>query len=160
MRPFGGAILCVSLVALGCVAACGSTPGAATTPTSVATATPTPSPTAKVITPLEGDWTTIFTASDVSSNGSRFDAGTWTVVNSGASFTLVRPSGQVMDQSSFELAGLNEVVLPAENCYLDTQPSTGTYTFRITGDQLVFTLVQDTCVNRAFQLTAHPWTKK
>ena len=149
------------LVSLACLAAaCGATNGSATTPTGViATASPPPSPTAKVITPLEGTWSTKFTTTDVSSIGSHFDPGTWLIITSGAQSTLFRPSGTVMDQTTFELAGPSEVVFPAEACPSEPQPTTGTYIFRITGDQLVFTEVGDSCANRAFQLTAHPWTK-
>jgi hypothetical protein len=148
----------VSLASL--TAACGAANGSATTPVGVvATASPPPSPTAKVITPLEGTWSTKFTATDVSSIGWHFDPGTWLIVTSGQRSTLLRPSGIVMDTSTFELAGPNEVVFPAEDCPSEPQPTTGTYTFRITGDQLVFTEVGDSCANRAFQLTAHPWTK-
>jgi hypothetical protein len=112
-----------------------------------------------VITPLEGTWSTRFTAADVSSIGWHFDPGTWLIITSGERSTLFRPSGIVMDTSTFELAGPNEVVFPAEACPSEPQPTTGTYTFRITGDQLVFTEVGDSCSNRAFQLTAHPWKK-
>jgi hypothetical protein len=149
------------LVSLACLAAaCGATNGSATTPTGVvSTASPPPSPTARVITPLEGTWSTKFTASDVSSIGWHFDPGTWLIVTSGAQSTLFRPSGIVMDETTFELAGPDEVVFPAEACPSEPQPTTGTYTFRIAGDQLVFTEVRDSCANRAFQLTAHPWTK-
>ncbi len=148
------------LVPLACLAAaCGATNGSSTTPTGVA-ATPSPAPTAKVITPLEGTWATKFTATDVSTIGWHFDPGTWLMITSGEQSTLLRPSGIVMDETTIELAGPNEVVFPAEACPSEPQPTTGTYTFRITGDQLVFTEVRDSCANRAFQLTAHPWTKK
>jgi hypothetical protein len=147
------------LGSLACLAAaCGAANGSATTPTGVA-ATGSPSPTARVITPLEGTWSTKFTATDVSSIGWHFAPGTWLLITHGAQSTLLRPSGIVMDETTIELAGPDEVVFPAEACPSEPQPTTGTYTFRITGDHLVFTEVRDSCSNRAFQLTAHPWTK-
>jgi hypothetical protein len=160
-RRVGSVATRLWLVSLACLtAACGAANGAATTPAGVVpTASPLPSPTAKVITPLEGTWSTKFTATDVSSIGWHFDPGTWLIVTSGTRSTLLRPSGIVMDTSTFELAGPNEVVFPAEACPSEPQPTIGTYTFRITGDQLVFTEVGDSCANRAFQLTAHPWKK-
>ncbi len=152
-RLWFGSLACLA-------AACGATNGSATTPTGVAAAaSPSPSPTAKVITPLEGTWSTKFTATDVSSIGWHFDPGTWLLITNGAQSTLYRPSGIVMDETTIELAGPDEVVFPAEACPSEPQPTTGTYTFRITGDQLVFTEVRDSCANRAFQLTAHPWMK-
>jgi hypothetical protein len=148
------------LAPLACLAAaCGGTGGASAPPTPSA-ATPSPSPTAVVITPLEGTWATKFTATDVSSIGWHFDPGTWLIITHGERSTLFRPTGQVMDDTTIELAGSNEVVFPAEACPSEPQPTTGTYTFRITGEQLVFTEVRDSCSNRAFQLTAHPWTKQ
>ncbi len=165
-RPLGGGSRLgvgadwLSVIALTClVAACGADATRSKIPTTVR-ASPPSTPTASIKTPLEGDWTTIFTATDESSIGWHFDPGTWTIVTHGEFTTLFRPAGTVMDSTNFELAGANEVIFPAEACPSEPQPTTGIYTFRITGDHLVFTEVRDSCANRAFQLTAHPWTKR
>lgn len=151
-------LLMVALAVI--VAACGADRAERTT-APAATATIAPTPTALVITPLEGTWSTTFTAIDVSPIGSHFGPGTWLLIIHGESSTLYKPEGTVMDISTLELAGPDEIVVPAEpSCIVQAQPTTGIYTFRITGDRLVFTKVQDSCVNRAFQFTAHPWTKR
>ena len=151
--------------ALACVvAACGArdvpaTAAAASTPT--VAPTPAPTPTAVVITPFEGTWSAAFTATDVSPIGSHFAPGTWLWIIHGTAATLLMPGGSVMDTSTFELAGPNQIVFPAEpSCIEQVQPTTGIYTFRFTGKRVMFTKVQDSCVNRAFQFTAHPWTKQ
>lgn len=74
--------------------------------------------------------------------------------------TQFDPNGAVFGTATAESVTATTLVLPADpRCVGQVQATTGTYTYVITGSQLTFTDVSDSCANRAVNLTAHPWAK-
>lgn len=148
---------CLLLAGAAVAAACGGSGGRGVT----ATATPAAA-SPEATGPLDGTWTTVFSGTE-QAVGAPLPVGTWTLKFSAAGYKqlLFDPSGAVFSAATAQTVTATTVVLPADpHCVGQVQATTGTYTYVISGSQLTFTEVSDSCGNRALNLTAHPWIKQ
>ena len=144
---------CLLLAGASFAAACGGS--------STATATPAATAIPEATSPLDGTWTTVFSGTE-QAVGAPLPAGTWTLKFSAGGYKslLFDPNGAVFSGATAQTVTATMLVLPADpHCVGQVQATTGTYTYVITGSQLTFTEVSDSCGNRALNMTAHPWTK-
>ena len=148
---------CLLLAGAALAAGCGGSGGNGATATATPTATASPQATG----PLDGTWTSLFSGTE-QAVGRPLPAGTWTLKFSAAGYKslLFDPNGAVFGGATAQTVTATTLVLPADpHCVGQVQATTGTYTYVISGSQLTFTEVSDSCGNRALNLTAHPWTK-
>ena len=148
---------CLLLAGAALATACGGSATATATPTEAPSATASPEATG----PLDGTWTTVFSGTE-QAVGRPLPAGTWTLKFSAGGYKamLFDPNGAIFSTATAQSVTATTLVLPADpHCVGQVQATTGTYTFVISGSQLAFTEVSDSCGNRALNLTAHPWTK-
>lgn len=157
MIPLRLGTRCLLLAGAALAAACGGSGGSGATATATPTATASPEATG----PLDGTWTTVFSGTE-QAVGAPLPAGTWTLKFSAGGYksSLFDPNGAIFGTETAQSVTATTLVLPADpRCVGQVQATTGTYTYAISGSQLTFTEVSDSCGNRALNLTAHPWSK-
>jgi len=145
-RSLAAALILVATMA----ASCGAT---GVTPLPTATIAVTSAP---VTTPasLRGTWT-----SDVV--GTTASSGKWMLLISDSNVALQNPVGG--DPFTLDPTSMSEtsIVFPAAaDCPDQKSVTEGQYTIALTGDTLVFTLVNDSCGDRSATLTTAPWRRK
>lgn len=158
-----GIVIAASL--LGCTAgSTGSTiPGTASQTPASAPASPSPTPSAPasaaridVPAALRGTWTANVT-------GTTATSGTWTLDITAIDLRLTNPNATAAEAFSIGPTKVtsSELTLWADaGCPDQTTVTEGTYTVKVQGNQLTFTLVSDSCGDRSAVLIAKPWSRK
>jgi hypothetical protein len=84
--------------------------------------------------------------------------GTWTIDLSTPTSGKVKLTwnGESSGGGKYVISGSKITLTPKKNGSCKTK---GKYTFTLVGNQLTFTKITDTCIERRDVLTAHAWTK-
>ncbi|HEX8907264.1 MAG TPA: hypothetical protein VF771_20600 [Longimicrobiaceae bacterium] len=85
--------------------------------------------------------------------------GEWQLVTNGSGQAMVSYNGRQVVTAPYQVNG-NEITFAANDTGEYACNAAGRYSWRISGGQLYFTKIEDTCQGRAIALTAHPWSAR
>ncbi len=124
--------------------------------------TPTAAVTAMPAAGIMGDYTVTLAESDfattVADSVRKGTAGTWAIAFHQGNHLVVTHNGREVVQGAYQVNG-NQITFGE-----DTGPyacrTPGTYTWQMSGNQVTFTRVQDTCEGRVLALTSRPLSRR
>jgi len=149
-------VLLAAMTAAACSRPAVQPPGVAAAASGpAATASPTPLPSVSIPSELQGTWHAVVT-------GTTATSGTWTLKGIATDLLLRNPGAADTDYFSVGPIAVTPTTLTLAadaGCPDQATVTEGSYTWALTGGQLVIKVVGDSCGDRAATLTRTPWSK-